>query len=29
VALARLSGERAMPDQDHIRIDIFLKENLP
>lgn len=29
LALARLSGERVLPDQERIRIDIFLKDNLP
>jgi LacI family transcriptional regulator len=29
LALARLSGERVMPDQERIRIDIFVKDNLP
>ena len=29
VALARLSGERVLADQERIRIDIFLKDNLP
>jgi len=29
LALARLSGERVLADQERIRIDIFLKDNLP
>jgi LacI family transcriptional regulator len=29
LALAALSGERVLPDQERIRIDIFLKDNLP
>jgi len=29
LALARLSGERVLPDQERIHIDIFLKDNLP
>jgi LacI family transcriptional regulator len=29
LALARLSGERVLHDQERIRIDIFLKDNLP
>jgi LacI family transcriptional regulator len=29
LALARLNKERVMPDQERIRIDIFVKENLP
>jgi len=29
VALARLSGERLMAEQERIRIDIFVKDNLP
>jgi DNA-binding LacI/PurR family transcriptional regulator len=29
LALARLSGERVLRDQERIRIDIFLKDNLP
>lgn len=29
VALARLGHERLLPDQERVRIDIFLKDNLP
>jgi LacI family transcriptional regulator len=29
LALAELSGERVMPDQERIRLDIFLRDNLP
>jgi LacI family transcriptional regulator len=29
LALARLSGERVLLDQERIRIDVFLKDNLP
>jgi LacI family transcriptional regulator len=29
IAMARLSGERVLADQERIRIDIFLKDNLP
>jgi LacI family transcriptional regulator len=29
LALAALSGERVLPDQERIRIDIFLRDNLP
>jgi LacI family transcriptional regulator len=29
LALARLSGERVLPDQERIHIDIFLKDNVP
>ena len=29
LALARLSGERVLAEQERIRIDIFLKDNLP
>ena len=29
LALARLSGERVLADQERIRIDVFLKDNLP
>ncbi|HEX6707186.1 MAG TPA: LacI family DNA-binding transcriptional regulator [Albitalea sp.] len=29
LALAALSGERVVPDQERIRIDIFLRDNLP
>jgi len=29
LALARLSGEPVLPGQERIRIDIFLKDNLP
>lgn len=29
LALAALSGERVLPDQERIRIDVFLKDNLP
>lgn len=29
LALAALSGERVMPDQERIRIDIFLRDNMP
>lgn len=29
LALARLNKERVVPDQERIRIDIFVKENLP
>lgn len=29
LALAALSGERVMPDQERIRIDVFLRDNLP
>jgi LacI family transcriptional regulator len=29
LALAELSGERVLPDQERIRIDIFLRDNLP
>jgi len=29
LALARLSGERVLADQERIRIDIFVKDNLP
>jgi LacI family transcriptional regulator len=29
LALARLSGDRVLPDQERIHIDIFLKDNLP
>jgi LacI family transcriptional regulator len=29
LALASLSGERVLPDQERIRIDIFLRDNLP
>lgn len=29
LALATLSGERVLPDQERIRIDIFLRDNLP
>ena len=29
LALAMLSGERVLPEQERIRIDIFLKDNLP
>jgi len=29
VALARLSGERVLAEQERIRIDIFVKDNLP
>lgn len=29
LALARLSGERVLPEQERIRIDIFVKDNMP
>jgi LacI family transcriptional regulator len=29
LALAGLSGERVLRDQERIRIDIFLRDNLP
>ena len=29
LALAALSGERVLPDQERIRIDIFLRDNMP
>lgn len=29
LALAALSGERVLPDQERIRLDIFLRDNLP
>ncbi len=29
LALATLSGERVLPDQERIRLDIFLRDNLP
>jgi LacI family transcriptional regulator len=29
LALAQLSGKRVLPEQERIRIDIFVKENLP
>jgi len=29
LALARLSGERVLPDQECIHVDIFLKDKLP
>jgi LacI family transcriptional regulator len=29
LALAALSGERVVPDQERIRIDIFLRDNMP
>jgi len=29
LALARLSGERVLAEQERIRIDIFVKDNLP
>lgn len=29
LALAALSGERVLPDQERIRIDIFLRDNIP
>ena len=29
VALARLGHERLLPDQERVRIDVFLKDNLP
>ena len=29
LALAALSGERVLPDQERIRLDIFLRDNMP
>jgi LacI family transcriptional regulator len=29
LALARLSGDQVLPEQERIRIEIFLKDNLP
>ena len=29
LALATLSGERVLPDQERIRLDIFLRDNMP